>query len=53
VWEGGHRVTDATIEALKQEGCSEDEILEATLAAALGSADRTLKAGLEALHPER
>lgn len=34
---------------LREAGLSEDEILEATLAAALGSADRVLQAGLKAL----
>lgn len=37
------------IEQLRDAGLSEDEIFEATLAAALGAADRILKAGLEAL----
>lgn len=42
-------LTGADIESLKVRGCSEDEIFEATLAAALGAADRTLQAGLQAL----
>ena len=37
------------IDFLKGAGHSEDEILEATLAAALGAADRMLQAGLAAL----
>jgi hypothetical protein len=42
-------LTGAHIDSLKVSGCSEDAIFEATLAAALGSADRTLQAGLNAL----
>ncbi|HEX2179821.1 MAG TPA: hypothetical protein VHL54_09955 [Actinomycetota bacterium] len=42
-------LTEADIESLKVQGCTEDEIFEATLAAALGAADRTLQAGLAAL----
>lgn len=37
------------IERLREARLSEDEIFEATLAAALGSADRMLQAGLDAL----
>ena len=43
------RLTAADIDSLKAQGCTEDEIFEATLAAALGAADRALQAGLTAM----
>jgi phage-related baseplate assembly protein len=49
VREASYRVTDADVEALSQAGCSQDEILEMTLAAALGAASQQLAAGLRAL----
>lgn len=44
-----YRVTDEEVEELGRAGWSEDAILEATLAAALGAARLRLRAGLEAL----
>ncbi len=46
------RLTAADIDSLKAQGCTEDEIFEAALAAALGVADRVLQAGLTALSAE-
>lgn len=48
---GGSTLTARHTAALAEAGCSEDEIFEATLAAALGGADRIRSAGLRALHP--
>lgn len=44
-----HAVTDADVEALRAAGCSEDEIFEQTVAAAIGEGLRRLDAGLAAL----
>jgi hypothetical protein len=41
-----YRITDAEVAALKAAGCSEDEIFEVTVAAAVGAALRGLDAGL-------
>lgn len=38
VWAHAHRITDDDVEQLKREGFSEDEIFEATAAAAVGAA---------------
>jgi alkylhydroperoxidase family enzyme len=42
-------VTDEDVEALKQAGLSEDQIFEATTAAAVGAGLKRLRAGLAAL----
>ena len=44
-----HRVTDADIAALRDDGLSGDAIFELTVAAALGAAHRRLVAGLAVL----
>ena len=44
-----HAVTDEDVEALKASGCSEDEIFEQTVAAAVGEGLRRLDAGFRAL----
>ena len=43
------RMTDADLALLRAAGLTEDEILELTLAAALGAATTTLRSGLELL----
>jgi alkylhydroperoxidase family enzyme len=40
---------DEDVEALKASGCSEDEIFEQTVAAAVGEGLRRLEAGMRAL----
>jgi alkylhydroperoxidase family enzyme len=47
-----YRVTDADIERLRQAGLTEDAILEATIAAAVGTATDVLDCGLQALAGE-
>ncbi len=47
-----HTVTDEDVEALKKAGLSEDEIFEATVAAAAGAGFKRLQAGLSALGKE-
>ncbi|MBE1493284.1 AhpD family alkylhydroperoxidase [Amycolatopsis lexingtonensis] len=49
VREASYRVTDADVEALKAAGYREDEIFEATVAAAVGSALRSFDAGRRAI----
>jgi alkylhydroperoxidase family enzyme len=49
VREASYRVTDADIERLRSAGFSEDAIFELTIAAAMGAAQRGLRAGLLAL----
>ena len=44
-----HRIVDEDVEALKASGCSEDEIFEQTVAAAVGEGLRRLEAGMRAL----
>jgi hypothetical protein len=44
-----YRITDADIAALKTAGCSEEEIFEVTVAAAVGAALRGLDAGMRAM----
>jgi alkylhydroperoxidase family enzyme len=46
---GAYAILDEDVEALKQAGCSEDEIFEQTVAAAVGEGFRRLDAGLRAL----
>lgn len=46
---GAHRIVDEDVEALKASGCSEDEIFEQTVAAAVGEGLRRLEAGMRAL----
>jgi alkylhydroperoxidase family enzyme len=48
-----YRVTDADVEALLRSGWSEAQVLELTIAAALGAGQRRLDAGLAALGGER
>lgn len=49
VRESSYRVTDADIDALKAAGRSEDEILEVTVAAALGAALQRYERGMRIL----
>lgn len=49
VREASYRLSEADFAALRRAGCSEDEIFEMTLAAALGAASGSLDAGLRAL----
>jgi hypothetical protein len=44
-----YEIEDGDVEALKAAGCSEDEIFEQTVAAAVGEGFRRLDAGLRAL----
>jgi len=44
-----YTVTDQDVEALKRAGLSDDQIFEATVAAAVGAALKRLRAGLAAL----
>ena len=44
-----YTVTDEDVEAIKRAGLSEDQIFEATVAAALGAGLKRLRAGLAAL----
>ena len=44
-----YRITDADVAALKAAGCSEEEIFEVTVAAAVGAALRGLDAGMRAM----
>ncbi len=41
-----YTVTDADVQALKDAGCTEDEIFEQTVAVAVGEGLRRLEAGL-------
>jgi hypothetical protein len=42
-----YEVTDADVQALKDAGCTEDEIFEQTVAVAVGEGLRRLEAGLK------
>jgi hypothetical protein len=44
-----YQLTDADVERLRAAGVAEDAIFELTIAAALGAAERGLRAGLAAL----
>jgi hypothetical protein len=44
-----YTITDGDVEALKAVGCSEDEIFEQTVAAAIGQGLRRLDAAMEVL----
>jgi hypothetical protein len=44
-----YRVEDCDFDRLREAGCSDDEIFEVTIAAALGAGDARLIAGLTAL----
>lgn len=44
-----YKVTDEDVEALRRAGLSEDQIFEATVAAAVGAGMKRLRAGLAAL----
>jgi hypothetical protein len=46
-----YRVTDEDIAALRESGYSEDQLLELTLAAAVGAADERLRAAMSAAKP--
>ena len=46
---GTHTIVDEDVEALKAAGCSEDEIFEQTVAAAVDEGLRRLGAGLRAV----
>ena len=48
---GGSTLTGRQTAELLEAGCSEDEVFEATLAAAFGAADRVRTAGLAVLRP--
>lgn len=47
-----YRVTDTEVAALREDGLSDDEIFDVTLAAALGAAQRRLDAALGLLSPD-
>ena len=49
VWAHANRITDDDVEQLKHAGFSEDEIFEATAAAAVGAALMRLERGMGAL----
>jgi alkylhydroperoxidase family enzyme len=49
VCESAYRISDADLGALTEAGYSEDEIFEVTVAAAFGTALRSLDAGLRAV----
>ena len=49
VWTHAYRVTDDDVEQLKRDGFSEDQIFEATAAAAVGAALLRLERGMGAL----
>ncbi|MGH3657073.1 MAG: carboxymuconolactone decarboxylase family protein [Micromonosporaceae bacterium] len=53
VREKSYQVTDADIEDLKTSGCTEDEILEMTIAAAVGPALHSFDAGYAAIQRSR
>jgi len=44
-----YRLTDSDVEKLIRHGCTEDQVFEVTIAAALGAASVRLEAGLRAL----
>ena len=46
---GAYAIADEDVDALKAAGCSEDEIFEQTVAAAVDEGLRRLEAGLRAL----
>jgi hypothetical protein len=50
VQDASYRVTGRDFDGLSALGLSQDAILELTLAAALGAANRRLEAGLRAMH---
>ena len=43
------RITEGAVDDLRSAGLSEDAIFELTVAAAIGAADRQLRAGLDLL----
>jgi hypothetical protein len=47
-----YRVRDEDVEALRRAGCSEDQIYEMTVCAALGAAGERLRAALRALEED-
>jgi hypothetical protein len=49
VRDASYRITDADVAALRDAGCSEEQIFEVTVAAATGAALHRLDAGLRAL----
>lgn len=49
VRESSYRITDADLAMIRDAGCSEEEIFELTIAAALGAARARLDAGLRAI----
>ena len=50
VQDASYRITDRDFDGLSALGLSEDAILELTLAAALGAANRRLEAGIRAMN---
>lgn len=48
-----HQITDSDVEELGRAGYSEDQVLEATISAALGAGVRRLQTGLDALRAAR
>ena len=50
VRDASYRITDSDVDYLLVGGCTEDAVLEMTLAAALGAASHRLDAGLRLLH---
>ncbi len=49
VREASYRITDADLAALKDAGCTEEQVFEVTVAAATGAALHRLEAGLRAM----
>jgi hypothetical protein len=47
-----HHITDAMVDALVEDGCTDEEIVEVTIAAAFGSAAWRLTMALDALHAQ-
>ena len=52
VRDASYRITDDDVTALKDAGCTEEEIFEMTVAAATGAALHRLDLGLRAMNPE-
>jgi hypothetical protein len=53
VRDASYRITDHDVSALKDAGCSEEQIFEMTVAAATGAALQRLDLGLRSMNPEQ
>lgn len=47
-----YRVTDSMVDELSEAGCTDDQIVEVTIAAAFGNAEWRLNLALDAMHAE-